>query len=104
MAITLFRNAENRLVPPVVEFGEDYRPANRSTIVVKRSFGPRRSTGVLEESVGQPVGLPCIAYERTVQFVASGLQSCIEDASAGAAHLRVVRASLDLHFLPGFDG
>ena len=39
-----------------------------------------------------------------MQFVASGLQSCIEDASAGAAHLRVVRVSLDLHFLRGFDG
>ncbi len=38
-----------------------------------------------------------------MQFVASGLQGRIENAAAGASHLRVVGVGLNLDFLRSFD-
>ena len=93
---------EEGAVAPVVEFGDDDRAAERAGPIAKRLVRDRQAGAIRKEAVGQPVGLPYVAYRAAVQIVRARTQQRIEGAAAGARHFRIVRAGLKLDFLHGF--
>ena len=102
LAVGLSAEEEERLVSPIVEFRDHDGTAERTRPIAEWLIGDWITGAIREEAVRQPVRLANVADRTAMYVVRSRAQQRVKRAAAGASHLGVIGAGLNLQLLNGF--